>query len=142
MSNTNMVCVRTQEEFQHAVEHELQGTLVVLNACGTFVIPTVQRATPFPKVIVMGGATLIGGHCPLHIAAIGSGSVSVEDVASVKTATSGDIDVIDAPTVTILHAGRAVVRNCETVVAYKGISIAAYDCGQVIIEGKTDESDA
>lgn len=142
MSDRSMVFVRTQEEFQQAIERDPQTTLVILNAHRTFVLPAAQRDIPFPDVVAMGGAAIIGGHCPLHIILLGHSDAAVADVTSVWTATSGSVSVADTPKVTIFSAGTSVVRNCETVIANKGISVAAYDCGQVIIEGSTNESDA
>lgn len=142
MSDRDIVFAHTQREFQRALEIESEKALVVLNADGTYVIPVVRRSTLFPEVVVTGGAALIGGHLPLRIAVFDCGEVSVENVASVRADTGGHVNVADTPKVAILSASDAAVRNCETVVVKKGISVVAYDCGRVIIEEESDVADA
>nr|DAV45318.1 MAG TPA: hypothetical protein [Caudoviricetes sp.] len=142
MSNTDVVHARAQKDFRQALECEPKGTLLVLNERGAYVIPVAHRDTPFPEVVVRDEAALIGGHLPLHITVFDGGEISVENVASVKADTDGRINVADTPKVTILSAGGATVKNCGTVVANKGVSLAAYDCGQVIIEEEPDVADA
>jgi hypothetical protein len=142
MSNTDVVHARAQKDFRQALECEPEGTLLVLNERGPYVIPVAHRDTPFPEVVVRDEAALIGGHLPLHITVLDGGEISVEDVASVRADTDGSVNVADTPKVTILSAGGAAVRNCGVVVANRGISVAAYDCGQVIIEEETDVTDA
>lgn len=134
MSDRNVVHTRAQRDFRQALECEPEGTLLVLNERGAYVIPVAHRDTPFPEVVVQDEAVLIGGHLPLHITVLDGGEVSVENVASVRVDTDGRVNVADTPRVTILSAGTAAVRNCETVVANKGISLAAYGCNQVLIE--------
>lgn len=142
MSDGNMVFVHTQRDFQRALKREPEGAVVVLNADRTYVVPVVQRSTPFPEVIVRGEATLIGGRHPLRVTVLDGGEVSVENVAFVRADTNRCVNVADTPGVTILAASTASVRNCETVVVNKGISLAAYGCDQVIIEEKSNETDA
>lgn len=142
MSDTDVVHARAQRDFRQALECEPEGTLLVLNERGVYVIPVAHRDTPFPEVVVRDEATLIGGHLPLHITVFDGGEISVEDVASVRADTDGRINVTDTPKVTILSASVASAKNCGVVVANKGISVAAYDCCQVIIEEETDAADA
>ena len=142
MSDKNVVHARAQRDFRQALECEPEGTLLVLNERGVYVIPVAHRDTPFPEVVVRDEATLIGGHLPLHITVFDGGGISVENVASVRADTDGHVTVADTPKVTILSASDVAVRNCETVIARKGISVVAYDCGQVIIEEEPDVTDA
>lgn len=142
MSDRNIVFAHTQREFQRALEIESEKALVVLNADGTYVIPVVRRSTLFPEVVVRGGAALIGSHLPLRITVFDCGEVSVENVASVRADTGGHVNVADTPKVTILSASDVAVRSCGVVVANKGISLAAYGCGQVIIEEEPNDTDA
>ena len=142
MSDKNVVHAHVQRDFRQALECEPEGTLLVLNERGGYVIPVAHRDTPFPEVVVRDEAALIGGHLPLHITVFDGGEVSVEDVASVRADTDGRVNVVDTPKVTILSASDVAVRNCETVIVRKGISVVAYDCGQVIIEEETDVADA
>lgn len=142
MSDRSIVFAHTQGEFKGALETEPEEALVVLNADGTFVIPVVRRHTPFPEVVVRDGAALIGSHSPLRITVFDGGEASVENVASVRADTDGHVNVADTPKVTILSADAATVRNCETVVTNKGVSLAAYGCGQVIIEEEPNDTDA
>lgn len=142
MSNKNAVRVRAQRDFRQALECEPEGTLLVLNERGFYVIPVAHRDAPFPEVVVRDEATLMGGHLPLHITVFDGGEVSVEDVASVRVDTDGYVNIADTPKVTILSASDVAVRNCETVIARRGISVVAYDCGQVIIEEEPDVTDA
>jgi hypothetical protein len=142
MSDKNVVHVRAQRDFRQALECEPEGTLLVLNERGFYVIPVAHRPAPFPEVVVRDEATLMGGHLPLHITVFDGGEISVEDVASVRVDTDGYVNVADTPRVTILSADGVAVRNCETVIVRKGISVVAYDCGQVIIEEETDVADA
>ena len=137
-----MVYAHTQGGFRQALECEPEGTLLVLNKREAYVIPVAHRDTPFPEVVVRDEVALIGGHLPLHITVFDGGEISVEDVASVRADTDGCVNVADTPKVTILSASDAAVRNCGVVVANKGISLAAYDCGQVIIEEELDVADA
>ena len=142
MSDKNVVYAHTQRGFRQALECEPEGTLLVLNKRGAYVIPVAHRDTPFPEVVVRDEAALIGGHLPLRITVFDGGEASVENVASVRADTDGRVNVADTPKVTILSASDAAVRNCGIVVANKGISLAAYDCGQVIIEEELDVADA
>lgn len=142
MSNKNVVRVRAQRDFRQALECEPEGTLLVLNERGLYVIPVAHRDAPFPEVVVRDEATLMGGHLPLHITVFDGGEISVEDVASVRVDTDGYVNVADTPKVTILSASDVAVRNCETVIVRKGISVVAYDCGQVIIGEDPDVADA
>ena len=142
MSNKNVVHARAQRDFRQALECEPEGTLLVLNERGFYVIPVAHRDAPFPEVVVRDEATLMGGHLPLHITVFDGGEISVEDVASVRVDTDGYVNVADTPKVTVLSASSAVVSNCGTVVANMGISLAAYGCGQVIIEEKPNDTDA
>lgn len=66
----------------------------------------------------------------------------MENVASVRADTDGRVNVVDTPKVTVLSASGVAVRNCETVIVRKGISVVAYDCGRVIIEEEPDVADA
>ena len=141
MSNKDVVHARGMRDFRQALECEPEGTLLVLNERRVYLIPVAHRDTPFPEVVVRDEAALIGGHIPLHITVFDGGEVSVENVASVNADTDGHVNVADTPKVTILSAGSAAVRNCGVVVANKGISLAAYDCGQVIIEEEPDVTD-
>ena len=79
---------------------------------------------------------------PLHITVFDGGEISVEDVASVRADTDGRVNVADTPKVAVLSASGVAVRNCETVIVRKGISVVAYDCGRVIIEEEPDVADA
>ena len=142
MSNKNVVRARAQRDFRQALECEPEGTLLVLNERGFYVIPVAHRDAQFPEVVVRDEATLMGGHLPLHITVFDSGEISVENVASVRVDTDGYVNVADTPKVTILSASDVTVRNCETVIVRKGISVVAYDCGQVIIEEEPDVTDA
>lgn len=142
MSDKNVVHVHAQRDFRQALECEPEGTLLVLNKRGFYVIPVAHRDAPFPEVVVRDEATLMGGHLPLHITVFDGGEISVEDVASVRVDTDGYVNVADTPKVTVLSASDAAVKNCGVVVANKGISLAAYDCGQVIIEEALDVADA
>lgn len=143
MSDKNVVHAHVQRDFRQALECEPEGTLLVLNERGgAYVIPVAHRDTPFPEVVVRDEAALIGGHLPLHITVFDGGEVSVEDVASVRADTDGRVNVADTPKVTILSASDVAVRNCETVIVRKGISVVAYDCGRVIIEEEPDVADA
>lgn len=142
MSDKNVVYAHTQRGFRQALECEPEGTLLVLNKRGAYVIPVAHRDTPFPEVVVRDEAALIGGHLPLRITVFDGGEISVEDVASVRADTDGCVNVADTPKVTIPSASAAAVRNCGVVVANKGISLAAYDCGQVIVEEELDVTDA
>ena len=142
MSDKNVVHARAQRAFRQALECEPEGTLLVLNERGFYVIPVAHRDAPFPEVVVRDEATLMGGHLPLHITVFDGGEISVEDVASVRVDTDGYVNIADTPRVTILSASDVAVRNCETVIARKGISVVAYDCGQVIIEEEPDVADA
>jgi hypothetical protein len=142
MSDKDVVRARGMRDFRQALECEPEGTLLVLNERGPYVIPVAHRDTPFPEVVVRDEAALIGGHLPLHITVFDGGEISVENVASVRADTDGRVNVADTPKVAILSAGSAAVKNCGVVVANKGISVAAYDCGQVIIEEETDVTDA
>lgn len=142
MYDKDVVHARAQRDFRQALECEPEGTLLVLNDRGVYVIPVAHRDTPFPKVVVRDEATLIGGRLPLHIAVFDGGDISVEDVTSVRADTDGHVNVADTPKVTILSASGVAVRNCETVIVKKGISVVACDCGQVIIEEETDVADA
>lgn len=142
MSDKNVVHARRARDFRQALECEPEGTLLVLNGRGVYVIPVAHRDTPFPEVVVRDEAALIGGHLPLHITVFDGGEISVEDVASVRADTDGRVNVADTPKVVILSASGAAVKNCGVVVANKGISLAAYDCGQVIIEEEPDVTDA
>ena len=141
MSNKDVVHARGMRDFRQALECEPEGTLLVLNERRVYLIPVAHRDTPFPEVVVRDEAALIGGHIPLHITVFDGGEVPVENVASVNADTDGHVNVADTPKVTILSAGSAAVRNCGVVVANKGISLAAYDCGQVIIEEEPDVTD-
>lgn len=142
MSDRNTVYALTQKGFQQALECEPEGTLVVLNTDGTYVIPVAQRDTPFPEVVVRGRAVLIGSHRPLRITVLDDGEISVENVTSVRADTGGCINVADTPKVTILSASDATLNNCGAVVARRGISLAAYGCGHVLIEEEPDVADA
>lgn len=142
MSDKNVVHVRAQRDFRQALECEPEGTLLVLNERGFYVIPVAHRDTPFPEVVVRDEATLMGGHLPLHITVFDGGEISVEDVASVRVDTDGYVNVADTPRVTILSADGVAVRNCETVIVRRGVSAVAHDCGQVIIEEEPDVADA
>ena len=142
MSDKNVVYAHTQGGFRQALECEPEGTLLVLNKREAYIIPVAHRDAPFPEVVVRDETALIGGHLPLHITVFDGGEISVENVASVRADTDGHVNVIDTPKVTILSASDAAVRNCGVVVANKGISLAAYDCGQVIIEEELDVTDA
>lgn len=142
MSDKNVVHVRAQRDFRQALECEPEGTLLVLNKRGFYVIPVAHRDAPFPEVVVRDEATLMGGHLPLHITVFDGGEISVEDVASVRVDTDGYVNVADTPRVTILSADGVAVRNCETVIVRKGVSAVAHDCGQVIIEEEPDVADA
>lgn len=142
MSDKDVVHAHVQRDFRQALECEPEGTLLVLNERRGYVIPVAHRDTPFPEVVVRDEAALIGGHLPLHITVFDGGEISVEDVASVRADTDGRVNVADTPEVTILSASDVAVRNCETVIVGKGISVVAYDCGRVIIEEGTDVADA
>ena len=142
MSDKDVVHARGMRDFRQALECEPEGTLLVLNERGPYVIPVAHRDTPFPEVVVRDEAALIGGHLPLHITVFDGGEISVEDVASVRADTDGRVNVADTPKVTILSASGVAARNCETVIVRKGISVVAYDCGQVIIEEESDVADA
>lgn len=52
MSDKNVVHVRAQRDFRQALECEPEGTLLVLNERGVYVIPVAHRDTPFPEVVV------------------------------------------------------------------------------------------
>lgn len=142
MSDKNVVHAHVQRDFRQALECEPEGTLLVLNERGAYVIPVAHRDTPFPEVVVRDEAALIGGHLPLHITVFDGGEISVEDVASVRADTDGRVNVADTPKVAVLSASGVAVRNCETVIVRKGISVVAYDCGRVIIEEEPDVADA
>lgn len=142
MSDKDVVHARAQRDFRQALECEPEGTLLVLNERGVYVIPVAHRDTPFPEVVVRDEAALIGGRLPLHITVFDGGEISVENVASVRADTDGRVNVADTPRVTILSASGVGVRNCETVIVRKGISAVAYDCGRVIIEEEPDVADA
>lgn len=142
MSDKNVVHAHAQRDFRQALESEPEGTLLVLNERGLYVIPVAHRDAPFPEVVVRDEATLMGGHLPLHITVFDGGEISVEDVASVRADTDGYVNVADTPRVTILSADGVAVRNCETVIVRKGVSAVARDCGQVIIEEEPDVADA
>lgn len=141
MSNKDVVHACGMSDFRQALECKPEGTLLVLNERGVYLIPGAHRDTPFPEVVVRDEAVLIGGHIPLHITVFDGGEIFVENVASVKADTDGHVNVVDTPKVTILSAGATAVRNCGVVVANKGISLAAYDCGQVIIGEEPDVTD-
>lgn len=142
MSDKNVFHARAQRDFRQALECEPEGTLLVLNERGVYVIPVAHRDTPFPEVVVRDEAALIGGHLPLHITVFDGGEISVEDVASVRADTDGCVNVADTPKVTVLSASDVAVRNCETVIVGKGVSVVAYGCGRVLIEEGTDVADA
>ena len=81
MSDKNVVHAHAQRDFRQALESEPEGTLLVLNERGLYVIPVAHRDAPFPEVVVRDEATLMGGHLPLHITVFDGGEISVEDVA-------------------------------------------------------------
>lgn len=62
MSDKNVVHAHAQRDFRQALECEPEGTLLVLNERGFYVIPVAHRDAPFPEVVVRDEATLMGGN--------------------------------------------------------------------------------